>query len=59
MARRFTRLQKTAAKETTTCTSDAHRLEARTLPLVGSPSLDPSEANEPMGEAPARQGEDD
>jgi hypothetical protein len=33
--------------------------EARTLPSVGSPSLDPPEANEPMGEAAAHQSEGD
>ena len=33
--------------------------EARTLPSVASPGLEPPEANEPIGEAPAPVSEDD
>ena len=33
--------------------------EVLTLPLVASPGLEPPEANEPIGEAPAHQGEGD
>jgi hypothetical protein len=38
---------------------DSACLQAQGLPSVASPSLDPPEANEPMGEAAAHQGEAD
>jgi hypothetical protein len=39
--------------------SPASRVQARTLPLAASPSLDPPEAEESMGEAVGSQGEGD
>jgi hypothetical protein len=41
------------------CWDSAACLQAQGLPSVASPSLDPSEANERMGEAAAHQGEGD